>query len=216
MNRKKLPKAIMRANDRFGAAAIAAGATESIDKRPADSTRPHGDSAVHSASTTDNVVQLMPVTEASSTRRDAESTLRAQAPTQIDPDRRRVRALAIVNRHAAYSAAGGIIPLPLINLAAVTTVLVRMVKILSDHYRVPFERDRARAIVVGLIGGVMPTGAAAVATSALFYITPPSVFMGLAVSCATAATFTRGVGRIFVEHFETGATLNDFPASERR
>jgi len=91
-----------------------------------------------------------------------------------------------------------------------------MVKILSDHYRVPFERDRARAIVVGLIGGVMPTGAAAVATSALFYITPPSVFMGLAVSCATAATFTRGVGRIFVEHFETGATLNDFPASERR
>jgi len=185
MNRKKLPKAIMRANDR----------PESTDKRPIDSARPHGESTAHSASATDNVVQLMPVTEA---------------------DQRRARALAIVNRHAAYSAAGGIIPLPLINLAAVTTVLVRMVKILSDHYRVPFERDRARAIVVGLIGGVMPTGAAAVATSALFYITPPSVFMGLAVSCATAATFTRGVGRIFVEHFETGATLNDFPASERR
>jgi uncharacterized protein (DUF697 family) len=216
MNRKKLPKAIMRANDRFGAAAIAGGATESTDKRPADSTRPHAESAAHTASTTDNVVQLMPVTEASSTRRDAGSTLRAQTPTQIDPDRRRARALAIVNRHAAYSAAGGIIPLPLINLAAVTTVLVRMVKILSDHYRVPFERDRARAIVVGLIGGVMPTGAATVATSALFYIVPPSVFMGLAVSCATAATFTRGIGRIFVEHFETGATLNDFPAGERR
>ena len=216
MNRKKLPKAIMRANDRFGAASIAGGATEPTDKRPADSTRPHGESAPHGASATDNVVQLMPVTETSSTRRDAGSTLRAQAPTQIDPDRRRARALAIVNRHAAYSAAGGIIPLPLINLAAVTSVLVRMVKMLSDHYRVPFERDRARAIVVGLIGGVMPTGAAAVATSALFYITPPSVFMGLAVSCATAVTFTRGVGRIFVEHFETGATLNDFPAGERR
>ena len=216
MNRKKLPKAIMRANDRFGAASIAGGATEPTDKRPADSTRPHGESAPHSASATDNVVQLMPVMEASSTRRDPGSMLRAQAPTQIDPDRRRARALAIVNRHAAYSAAGGIIPLPLINLAAVTSVLVRMVKMLSDHYRVPFERDRARAIVVGLIGGVMPTGAAAVATSALFYITPPSVFMGLAVSCATAANFTRGVGRIFVEHFETGATLNDFPAGERR
>jgi uncharacterized protein (DUF697 family) len=216
MNRKKLPKAIMRANDGFGAAAIAGGATEPTDERAADSTGPHGESAAHSASATDNVVQLMPVTETSSTHRDAGSTLRAQAPTQIDPGRRRARALAIVNRHAAYSAAGGIIPLPLINLAAVTTVLVRMVKILSDHYRVPFERDRARAIVVGLIGGVMPTGAAAVATSALFYIVPPSVFMGLAVSCATAATFTRGIGRIFVEHFETGATLNDFPAGERR
>jgi len=65
---------------------------------------------------------------------------------------------------------------------------------------------------VGLIGGVMPTGAAMIATSALSTILPPIVFTGMAISCATAATFTRGVGRIFVEHFESGATLSDFPA----
>jgi uncharacterized protein (DUF697 family) len=123
---------------------------------------------------------------------------------------------AIVNRHAAYSAVGGIIPLPLANFAGVTTVIVRMVKVLSDHYGVPFERDRARAIVVGLVGGAMPTGVAAVTTSALFYILPPSALMGLAVSSITAATFTRSVGRIFIEHFEGGATLDDFPANDSR
>jgi len=88
---------------------------------------------------------------------------------------------------------------------------VRMVKVLSDHYGVPFERDRARAIVVGLVGGAMPTGVAAVTTSALLYIVPPSALIGLAVSAVTAATFTRSVGRIFIEHFESGATLDDFP-----
>jgi uncharacterized protein (DUF697 family) len=216
MNKKKLPKAIVRANDQLGAAGIASGAAEVTEKRPPDSNRPHGESAAQGASTADNVVQLVPVTEVSSTRHDAARTLPARPPITIDAERRRGLAVAIVNRHAAYSAVGGIIPLPLINLAGVTTIIVRMVKVLSDHYGVPFERDRARAIVVGLVGGIMPTGAAAVATSALFYILPPSAFMGMAVSSVTAATFTRGIGRIFVEHFESGATLNDFPASQRR
>jgi uncharacterized protein (DUF697 family) len=216
MNKKKLPKAIVRANDQLGAAGIASGATEPTEKRSADSNRPHGESAAHSASAAGNVVQLVPVTEASSARRDAASTLQARPPITIDAGRRRSLAIAIVSRHAAYAAVGGIIPLPLINLAGVTTIIVRMVKVLSDQYGVPFERDRARAIVVGLVGGIMPTGAAAVAMSSLFYILPPSAFMGLAVSSVTAATFTRGIGRIFVEHFESGATLDDFPASERR
>jgi uncharacterized protein (DUF697 family) len=125
-------------------------------------------------------------------------------------------ALAIVDRHAAYSAVGGIIPLPLANFAGVTTVIVRMVKVLSDHYGVPFERDRARAIVVALVGGAMPTGVATLTMSALIYILPPSAPMGLAASSITAAIFTRSVGRIFIEHFESGATLEDFPAHELR
>jgi uncharacterized protein (DUF697 family) len=121
-----------------------------------------------------------------------------------------------VDRHAAYSAIGGIIPLPLANFASVTTVVVRMVKVLSDHYGVPFERDRTRAIVVGLVGGAMPTGVATVTMSALIYVLPPTALMGLAVSCITAAAFARSVGRIFIEQFERGATLNDFAANDSR
>ena len=37
--------------------------------------------------------------------------------------------------------------------------------------------------------------------------------VGLAASAITAVAFTRSVGRIFIEHFESGATLEDF--SER-
>ena len=101
-------------------------------------------------------------------------------------------------------------PLPLLTFAGVTAVIVRMVRALSRHYGVPFERDRARAIVVGLIGGAMPPGVAAVTTSALSYLLPPAAVLGVAASAISAAAFTRSVGRIFIEHFESGATLDDF------
>ena len=64
--------------------------------------------------------------------------------------RRRLRAMTLVERHANFSAVGGFIPIPIANVAAVTTVIVHMVRSLSDLYGVPFEHDRARTIVIGL------------------------------------------------------------------
>jgi uncharacterized protein (DUF697 family) len=130
----------------------------------------------------------------------------------IDATGRRSQALKIVERHAVYAAVGGIIPVPIANVASVTAVIVRMVKVLSDLYGTPFERDRARAIVVGFMGGAMPTGLGAVTTSTLGYIVPGSGLLGLAVSSVTAVACTRSIGRIFVEHFESGAGLHDLPA----
>jgi uncharacterized protein (DUF697 family) len=136
------------------------------------------------------------------------------APTGagIDAPRRRTQANSIVERHTAYAAVGGIIPVPIANVASITAVIVRMVKLLSDLYGIPFERDRARAIVVGLMGGAMPTGLGAVTTSTLFYIVPGSGLVGLAVSSIAAVACTRSIGRIFVEHFETGSSLHDLGA----
>jgi uncharacterized protein (DUF697 family) len=104
---------------------------------------------------------------------------------------------------------------PIANVASITAVIVRMVKLLSDLYGIPFERDRARAIVVGLMGGAMPTGLGAATTSTLFYIVPGSGLVGLAVSSIAAVACTRSIGRIFVEHFESGSTLHDLRATAR-
>ena len=136
----------------------------------------------------------------------------SRALAHVDAARRLSQANAIVERHATYSAAGGIIPLPVANVASVMAIIVRMVKMLSNLYGVPFERDRARAIVVAMVGGAMPTGLAAVTISTLQYVVPASAFIGLAVSSVAAVACTRSIGRTFVEHFESGATLSDFSA----
>ena len=123
---------------------------------------------------------------------------------------RRRRAIALVERYANWAAVGGAIPVPLANAAAITTLMVRMIKSLSTLYEVPFERNRTRAAVVGLMGGVLPTGLATVATSTLTYFVPGYGLLSLAVSSVTSSTYARSIGRLYIEHFENGATHVDF------
>jgi len=136
-------------------------------------------------------------------------------PAKVDIAKRLAQARAIVDRHATYSAFGGIVPLPIASVAGITTIIIRMVKMLSNLYGVPFERDRARAIVAGLVGGATPTGFAVVTTSTLFYVVPAGVLLGTVVSTISAIACTRSIGRVFIEHFESGATLNDFRTSKK-
>ena len=197
MNKRKLPKAIRRTADglRREAPTYAADVNVPSDRATAAPLfAPAGD-----------VVEVQP------RRRVARAVAsRAGVPTELNAVRRLARARAIVERHATYSAAGGLIPLPLVNVASVMAIILRMVKRLSNLYGVPFERDRARAIVVGLAGGAAPTGLAAVTTSTLQYLVPASALIGLAVSSVAAVGCTRSIGRVFVEHFENGETLHEF------
>lgn len=136
--------------------------------------------------------------------------------TERDARQRQSQANAIVERYANFSALGGVIPVPLINVAGVTVIILRMVKKLCQLYGVPYEQGRARALIVGLAGGAVPTTASAVTTSTLVYFIPGVNLLGLAVSSVTASLCARGIGRRFVEHFETGASLMDFPVIDRR
>lgn len=209
MNKKKLPKAIRREADGVGGVPSGADADEHQDHREvlarATASKSGGGNVIVGAA-------LAPHVASPSVGRVHVS--RARAPIEFDAGRRLSQAHAIVERHATYSAAGGLIPLPIANVASVMAIIVRMVRMLSNLYGVPFERDRARAIVVGMAGGATPTGLAAVASSALYYLVPASAIIGLAVSSVAAVACTRSIGRTFVEHFESGATLSDFSAVE--
>ena len=157
-------------------------------------------------------VAVLPPGEAIDAPARMATTTAAKTPVAPNSAHRREWAQDIVQRHAAYSVVGGIVPLPLVNAASVTAINLRMVKVLSELYGVPFVRDRARAVIIALMGGIMPTGVGALTTATLLYIIPGSSLIGLAMSSITAAACTRGIGRIFVEHFESGATTLDVPA----
>jgi len=118
---------------------------------------------------------------------------------------RRALAHKIVARHKNYAALGGLVPLPVVNIAGVTAVNLRMVKRLSELYQVPFQRDRMRAMIVGLIGGAAPTAAGAATTSTLMWIVPGGLLWGMGVSAITAGAITRGIGLVFIDSFESGA-----------
>jgi uncharacterized protein (DUF697 family) len=179
MNKKKFPKAVLRT---------------------ADEMREAG--AAPESGSPDNVFEMVPKSEAAFTANIA------AASTDPAVALRRRRAIAIVERYANYSAIGGAIPVPLANAAAITALLVRMVKSLSDLYSVPFERNRTRSVVIALMGGALPTGFSTIATSTITLFVPGLNLVGLAVSSVTSGAYARSIGQLFIEHFENGAAVD--------
>jgi uncharacterized protein (DUF697 family) len=128
---------------------------------------------------------------------------------------RRARAREIIERHAKYAAVGGLIPLPIVDIAGVTAIIVRMARGLARLYEVPERSDRTRAIVLGLIGGTAPVGIGAVVSSSVMRFIPGVNVVGMAATSIAAAALTRSIGLIFLEHFESGRTLLDFKVERR-
>jgi uncharacterized protein (DUF697 family) len=162
--------------------------------RTADQMREAGASAAAQSTSPDNVIEMVPKSESTASQPAAAL--------------RRRQAVAIVERYANLSAVGGAIPIPLANAAAITALMVRMVKSLSGLYEVPFERNRTRSIVIALMGGALPTGFATIATSTITLFVPGLNLLGLAISSVTSGAYARSIGQLFIEHFENGASLD--------
>ena len=120
---------------------------------------------------------------------------------------RRRQAIAIVERHANYSAVGGFIPLPIVNVVAIAAAIMRMVRELNRLYGERVKHDHAYGIALGLMGGLVPTGLAKLATSATASFVPGYNLVGLAVSSVTASAYAHSVGRMLIDHFEGIAEL---------
>ena len=166
MNKSKLPKAILRTADdmraRPGRGDHGATSSRSWSRRRTTAARTAGGACsrwkCHGA---DREAETSAWNGDCRRWRCATSTRR----------RRRPQASRSSNAMPTIRPIGGVIPVPLANAA-------------SDHrhhgahgagrlsalYGVPFERNRARAIVIGLMGRRMPTGLATVATSTLYLL----------------------------------------------
>jgi uncharacterized protein (DUF697 family) len=125
-----------------------------------------------------------------------------------EPDGARAAALQFVKKRMWWSAAVGALPVPFVDFAAVTAVQHNMLRKLCDLYGVDYREDRAREWVGALVGGVAPT---LLKTIPLFSLT-----VGLVSGPLFYGASTYAVGRVFMEHFETGGTLLTFDADRMR
>jgi uncharacterized protein (DUF697 family) len=155
-----------------------------------------------------------PEPEPAAIPRPAGENIQSAAPPSPNPHAARRRAVAgkVVARYKNYAALGGLVPLPVVSIASLTAINMRMVKALSDLYGVPFQRDRTRSLIVGIVGGAVPAGLGTATASTLMFIVPGGVLYGIGVSAISAAALTRGIGLVFIESFETGAALSDAAA----
>src|SRR5882724_1690610 len=130
------------------------------------------------------------------------------------------QAAKLVDRFSLWSGAAGLIPIPLVDIAAVGGVQLQMLRKLSEIYGVPFTENRGKSIIASLAGSLIPASAATTTamgvSSAMKFI--PGI--GSAVAALTMPVFSAGatyaIGKAFIQHFASGGTLLDFNPPDYR
>jgi uncharacterized protein (DUF697 family) len=128
-----------------------------------------------------------------------------------------LRAEDVVKRYSMYAGVAGLIPVPLIDAAAITVLQYNMVREVANAYDVTFHGDRVRTLIGSLIGGA--------ASTSLGYGFGQSYLKGIpgvgplvaALSMpGAAAAVTWAIGKVFAQHFSLGGTLLDFEPEKTR
>lgn len=108
----------------------------------------------------------------------------------------------IIRNHAIAAVASGILPIPLVGIGIMGGVTLRMIRQLARVYEVEFSEQRAESI----IGSILGIGVAGTAISLLAGV--PILRVVGALTLPSASTYA--LGKVFVEHFESGGTFLTF------
>jgi len=132
------------------------------------------------------------------------------APTSVEIP---TSSLDIIRRHVVWSMAAGLVPIPLVDLAAVAGTQLKMISNLADHYKLPFDEERGRSVIGSLIGTVSALSIGRGVLGSLIKSIPVvGTIGGMAVVPVMAGAATYALGKIFAAHFESGGTLLTFDA----
>ena len=137
------------------------------------------------------------------------------ADEQVPADLRAGRVQAIIRHHALYSAAGGLIPVPALDIAASMAVQVRMIARLCDEYELAFSQQALKSAISALLAAGLPTATVGYPTISLVKTVPVvGSLLGLATMPAYNAAVTWALGRVFAWHFARGGSLDNVDAGE--
>lgn len=127
----------------------------------------------------------------------------------------REQADVLVARAVPWSMGVGLIPIPLVDCAAVTALQLKLLRQLSELYKRPFAETQAKAVVAALIGGLLPTAIAGGSAAAFLKFFPGAgTLLGAAAVSVTSGASTLAIGKVFIAHFESGGSLLDVDAAQ--
>ena len=128
---------------------------------------------------------------------------------------RETKALKTVKNHMWWSMGAGLIPVPFVDLVAVSGVQLKMIAEISKIYNVPFQEGRGKAVVGALIGYVVPSSMSFGLVGSLLKAVP---VVGVLVGAPSMALFCGAsawaLGNVFIQHFESGGTFLNFKPEE--
>lgn len=117
----------------------------------------------------------------------------------------------IIKHHVWVAMGVGLVPLPLVDLVAVSSVQLNMLRKIAKAYHVPFLRDSVKNVLSSLLGAALPiTLAPRVAASLTKLIPGVGQTVGVITMPILSGASTYAVGKVFVQHFASGGTFLTF------
>jgi len=116
-------------------------------------------------------------------------------------------------KYAGISASTGLIPFLLTDVAILTVIQLKMLQKLSIIYELPFSKNIAQPIIASLLGGSIPLSM----SSNLIRIIPIyGTIIGIVSRSSFSSASSYAIGKVFIQHFETGGTLLSFDAEKMK
>ena len=116
----------------------------------------------------------------------------------------------IIMNHILWGMGMGLIPLPLIDVAAVTAVQLDMMRQLARYYQVDYSESAGKLFITSLAGSVL----AALGASWIKAIPGVGSIVGGISSAVLAGASTYAIGQVAVQHFSAGGNFMNFRADD--
>ncbi len=124
----------------------------------------------------------------------------------------RIQADKIIRSHVLWSMGAGLIPIPLVDFAAVTAIQLEMLQQLSALYGVNYSQSSGKAFVAALTG----TTIARIGASMLKVIPGVGSLVGGVSMSVMSGASTYGVGQVAINLFSTSTGFDNFDTQEAK
>jgi len=128
----------------------------------------------------------------------------------LSPEERLLEAQNIIKNHMMISSGFGIVPMPIVDLVGITGTQVNMLRSLSNLYDQKFTKDLGKKAIGSLVGGGLSLPVAMGLSSLIKFIPVIGQTSGIISMAASGGAMTYAVGKVFVQHFESGGTFLTF------
>lgn len=137
----------------------------------------------------------------------------AVATPAVDLDAANAQAEQIIKRQVKWAAAAAIVPVPLLDLAALATVQVKMIKNIAQCYGATASESSLKPLVASLLGTLGAAGiSGGLLGSSAKVIPVTGTILGSIGFAAFGSAATYALGRVFASHFAAGGSLENFNA----
>ena len=118
----------------------------------------------------------------------------------------------IVRTSMLASLGVGIVPVPALDLLVLSGIQIQMLNRLAKLYDVEFTEQLGKSVIASLVGsGTSVVLASVTGWRLLFRLLPSPAWAATAISSAAfAGASTLAVGKVFIQHFESGGTMLTF------